>query len=347
MKSAISSTRLSSGSKLLYQRFSSSCNLLHQCFTSIDGSTLFALEINEVVNNEVVLYASDKDIWNYLEDGSYLNKNHLKHAVFLSAEVAAKALTPEQHGPGGLPLPLTKLGGSNEEGVIQFQQFSNHVGICSLWTFNSVLAGSKPCKDCLSLLHTLLVAVTVNHPGAEVGLRNKEWIIKSQQHTHTPCVLCLGDGNGNGASLQAFNFHGQDFTSSLQCRYTYCFNFQAERKKNQTSIWPKQLNASLEEVDPEIADIIELEKARQWKGLEVIPSKNFTSVSVMEAVGSIMTSKYSEGYPGASILTWLKHYARSVPWKHSSWIQLNESTGYIDYDQLKPGINVRFDSEEI
>lgn len=29
--------------------------------------------------------------------------------------------------------------------------------------------------------------------------------------------------------------------------------------------WPKQLNASLEEVDPEIADIIELEKARQWK----------------------------------------------------------------------------------
>jgi hypothetical protein len=29
--------------------------------------------------------------------------------------------------------------------------------------------------------------------------------------------------------------------------------------------WPKQLNAPLEEVDPEIADIIELEKARQWK----------------------------------------------------------------------------------
>ncbi|XLU70372.1 hypothetical protein S245_029425 [Arachis hypogaea] len=72
-----------------------------------------------------------------------------------------------------------------------------------------------------------------------------------------------------------------------------------DKEKSRVS-WPKQLNASLEEVDPEIADIIELEKARQWKGLEVIPSKNFTSVSVMEAVGSIMTSKYSEGYPGAS-----------------------------------------------
>ncbi|KAJ0981746.1 hypothetical protein J5N97_010001 [Dioscorea zingiberensis] len=64
-------------------------------------------------------------------------------------------------------------------------------------------------------------------------------------------------------------------------------------------MWPKQLNAPLETVDPEIADIIELEKARQWKGLELIPSENFTSVSVMQAVGSVMTNKYSEGYPGA------------------------------------------------
>ncbi|THG16761.1 hypothetical protein TEA_026988 [Camellia sinensis var. sinensis] len=63
--------------------------------------------------------------------------------------------------------------------------------------------------------------------------------------------------------------------------------------------WTSQLNAPLQEVDPEIADIIELEKARQWKGLELIPSENFTSVSVMQAVGSVMTNKYSEGYPGA------------------------------------------------
>ncbi|PWA94442.1 serine hydroxymethyltransferase 2 [Artemisia annua] len=63
--------------------------------------------------------------------------------------------------------------------------------------------------------------------------------------------------------------------------------------------WTKQLNAPLEEIDPEIADIIELEKARQWKGFELIPSENFTSLSVMQAVGSVMTNKYSEGYPGA------------------------------------------------
>ncbi|ACO66671.1 predicted protein [Micromonas commoda] len=63
--------------------------------------------------------------------------------------------------------------------------------------------------------------------------------------------------------------------------------------------WPEACNKSLAEMDPEMADIIEHEKARQWKGLELIPSENFTSRSVMEAVGSVMTNKYSEGYPGA------------------------------------------------
>ncbi|KAF2609113.1 hypothetical protein F2Q68_00046260 [Brassica cretica] len=58
----------------------------------------------------------------------------------------------------------------------------------------------------------------------------------------------------------------------------------ADSERSRSS-WIKQLNAPLEEIDPEIADIIELEKARQWKGFELIPSENFTSASVMEAVG--------------------------------------------------------------
>ena len=62
--------------------------------------------------------------------------------------------------------------------------------------------------------------------------------------------------------------------------------------------WPRFLNAPLSEVDPTLVDIIEREKNRQWKGLELIPSENFVSSSVMEAVGSVMTNKYSEGYPG-------------------------------------------------
>jgi len=59
------------------------------------------------------------------------------------------------------------------------------------------------------------------------------------------------------------------------------------------------LNESLSVIDPEITDIIEKEKNRQYKGLELIPSENFVSKSVMEAVGSVMCNKYSEGYPGA------------------------------------------------
>ncbi len=50
--------------------------------------------------------------------------------------------------------------------------------------------------------------------------------------------------------------------------------------------------------DPSIYNAIEAEKRRQKEGLELIPSENYTSAAVMEACGSILTNKYSEGYPG-------------------------------------------------
>lgn len=54
----------------------------------------------------------------------------------------------------------------------------------------------------------------------------------------------------------------------------------------------------LEDHDPELFDLIELEKHRQWSGLELIASENFTSKAVMQCLGSALTNKYSEGYPG-------------------------------------------------
>ena len=48
--------------------------------------------------------------------------------------------------------------------------------------------------------------------------------------------------------------------------------------------------------DP-IFDLIEGEKKRQSEGLELIPSENYVSAAVLEAMGSILTNKYSEGYP--------------------------------------------------
>jgi glycine hydroxymethyltransferase len=50
--------------------------------------------------------------------------------------------------------------------------------------------------------------------------------------------------------------------------------------------------------DTELFDIIDREVERQNTGLQLIASENFTSPAVMEAVGSVLTNKYSEGYPG-------------------------------------------------
>jgi len=50
--------------------------------------------------------------------------------------------------------------------------------------------------------------------------------------------------------------------------------------------------------DSEIFEAILLERKRQEEGLELIPSENYVSRNVLEAMGSILTNKYSEGLPG-------------------------------------------------
>ena len=55
----------------------------------------------------------------------------------------------------------------------------------------------------------------------------------------------------------------------------------------------------LKEKDPELDRLITLEKHRQWAGIELIASENFVSKAVLECLGSCLTNKYSEGYPGA------------------------------------------------
>ena len=58
------------------------------------------------------------------------------------------------------------------------------------------------------------------------------------------------------------------------------------------------MESILQKVDPQVAEIIDLEAGRQRNKIELIASENFVSKAVLEAQGSVLTNKYAEGYPG-------------------------------------------------
>ncbi len=64
----------------------------------------------------------------------------------------------------------------------------------------------------------------------------------------------------------------------------------------------------LKKQDSQIAKLIDLETERQKTSLEMIPSENHSSPAVREALGSILTDKYAEGYPGKRYYAGLKYY---------------------------------------
>src|SRR5215813_4577774 len=55
---------------------------------------------------------------------------------------------------------------------------------------------------------------------------------------------------------------------------------------------------NLSQVDPDIASLIRQETQRQHDKIRLIPSENYASRAVLEATGSVLSNKYSEGYPG-------------------------------------------------
>jgi glycine hydroxymethyltransferase len=55
---------------------------------------------------------------------------------------------------------------------------------------------------------------------------------------------------------------------------------------------------NIEKQDPQLYEIIKREEQRQKEGIELIASENYVSLPVLEAMGSVLTNKYSEGYPG-------------------------------------------------
>ncbi|CAF3695001.1 unnamed protein product, partial [Rotaria sordida] len=71
---------------------------------------------------------------------------------------------------------------------------------------------------------------------------------------------------------------------------------EAQQINSRRLIWTGR--ESLRDSDPEMYGLIQKEKNRQKSGLEMIASENFTSRGVLETLGSCLTNKYSEGYPG-------------------------------------------------
>jgi glycine hydroxymethyltransferase len=76
--------------------------------------------------------------------------------------------------------------------------------------------------------------------------------------------------------------------------------FMLKQALNEFFSWvtTQAMDNSLKAVDAEIAELVTNEMMRQHEGLELIASENFVSPAVLEAVGSVLTNKYAEGYPG-------------------------------------------------
>lgn len=86
---------------------------------------------------------------------------------------------------------------------------------------------------------------------------------------------------------------GQLVSMAIRCQHSEAAQTQTGEA---TKGWTGQ--ESLSDSDPEMWDLLQREKDRQCRGLELIASENFCSRAALEALGSCLNNKYSEGYPG-------------------------------------------------
>lgn len=99
--------------------------------------------------------------------------------------------------------------------------------------------------------------------------------------------------------------------------------------------FPTFLQDPLEQTDPELHRIIKSEFERQRCGLELIASENFTSVSVLQCLGSCLTNKYSEGLPG-------KRYYGGTEWVDQvETLCQKRALGAFNLDEQLWGVNVQ------
>ena len=101
---------------------------------------------------------------------------------------------------------------------------------------------------------------------------------------HSMCLKRRRDSDSSSSTSAAGNLKRVSFGPDLEAR------------RGAVRMWGDQ---RLRAADPDVFEIMEKEKKRQFKGIELIASENFVCKAVMEALGSHLTNKYSEGMPGA------------------------------------------------
>ncbi|KNA03870.1 hypothetical protein SOVF_205050 [Spinacia oleracea] len=100
---------------------------------------------------------------------------------------------------------------------------------------------------------------------------------------------------GHSMCLKRRRDREDSVSSSTALAKRVFFDSSMEARKGAVRAWGNQ---PLRLADPEIFNIMDKEKLRQCKGIELIASENFVCRAVMEALGSSLTNKYSEGMPG-------------------------------------------------
>jgi glycine hydroxymethyltransferase len=125
-------------------------------------------------------------------------------------------------------------------------------------------------------------------PGARAALVWDEEMARLAREHNNANVLCLG---GHSTDPEVARHIIDAF---LNARFQ---GGRHERRVGKLESNPRLMDLSLRSVDPEIAQVVELERQRQQDNIELIASENFTSPAVMEAQGSVLTNKYAEGYP--------------------------------------------------
>ena len=146
------------------------------------------------------------------------------------------------------------------------------------------------------------MSMTANrHPGVRAALCHDAFTAEMARRHNDANVLCIGArSTGPGVAEQmVLIFLETPFEAAVISAgwISSKLSGRIHDRHPQGAVFCSPQPA-VEAADPEVAEALENERRRQNEGLELIASENFVSPAVMAAMGSVMTNKYAEGYPG-------------------------------------------------